>query len=215
MKFALVITAAGKGLRFGAPVPKQFCEIDGVPVLIKTCLVFAELPEINECVITVHLDYLTHTQELLEQYGLSNRFKLQVGGDTRFESVKNGVEALPDDVEYVLIHDAARPFLTQELLKRLLKGVVGHDVLIPVMPITDTIKRVEHGMVIETVNRDEYVTVQTPQVFRKRVLQAAYNEVKNSVGFTDEAMLMEAYGVSVNTIFGEVNNIKITYMSDI
>lgn len=215
MNLGLVITAAGKGVRFGQDIPKQFCEIEGVPVLIKTCQVFADILPIRHCVITVHSAYLKQTQQLLETYGLSDRFVLQLGGDTRFLSVKNGVDALPSNIDYVLIHDAARPFVTPLLVERLIKGAMGHDVLIPVLPITDTIKRVENGVVVETVNRDEYVSVQTPQVFRKSALCEAYKTIDDVLGFTDEAMLMETYGVLVHTLIGDANNTKITYKSDI
>jgi 2-C-methyl-D-erythritol 4-phosphate cytidylyltransferase len=138
------------------------------------------------------------------------------GGDRRRDSVAAGLSHVPESIEWVLVHDAARPLATVDLVRRVLSATAdtNADGVVPANPVTDTIKRVRDSFIVETVDRSELVTVQTPQAFRADVLRAAH-EMDPEEDVTDDAGLVERAGGLVMTIPGESTNIKITYEGDL
>lgn len=210
-KISLIITAAGLSTRFGSN--KQLISISGKPMLIFICEKFAKLNLFYQKVITVHKNDVNLVQQLLDKYHLSDQYSLVEGADTRKKSVENGVNRLLV-CDAVMIHDAARPNVTEKLIQRLIKASLSQKAVIPGVSVTDTIKHVENGLVTETIPRSELRSIQTPQIFHYTVLKEAYR-ANYSQEITDEAMMVEALGYPVALIEGESTNIKITYPEDV
>lgn len=212
MKIGLVITAAGKGHRFGSVSGKQFYEIDGRPLILRTCERFEEIPYITQAVITMTPGKEERMRQLLAQSGLTRDFRVVTGGGTRKESVQRGIETLMD-VDVVMVHDGARPFVSEELILRLIQHISSAKVVIPGIPVVDTVKRVENGIVVETPDRSQLMNIQTPQLFHYDVLKEVYAASPNTLG-TDEASLVESLGYPVSVVAGDTENIKVTYHQD-
>ena len=217
---SLIITAAGSGQRFGSPESKVLVPLLGKPVITHTLEQFSNVMQISHCVITA-----TPGQELAIKSAISKvnvPFSVDVitGGKRRQDSVKMAVNELSQwrkatNTTMVLIHDGARPHVSSELMDRLFSSSNTCDAVIPVIPVTDTIKQVDsEGMVVNTLDRGRLRAVQTPQLFSISVLKSAYEQGDDGE-FTDEAMLVERHGISVKTVDGDVNNIKLTYPVDL
>ncbi len=203
MKIALVITAAGESTRFGRP--KLFEDVAGRPLIYHTLKKFEHLA-LSQIVVTCR----PGDEERLKN-SITIRCKIVPGGKSRFESVRNAFEAL-EPADIVMIHDAARPNVSSELLDRLLEAAKFHSAVIPVIPVVDTIKWVENGQVKQTLPRDKLFCAQTPQLFHVDVLRRAY---VNPAEVTDEAALMERIGVPVHVVEGDRRNIKVTVPDDL
>ncbi len=214
-KIGLLITAAGRGVRFGGPESKSFgVTISGRPMVVHTLCQFSGVARITEAIVTVLPEDGARLKALLANETLSFDYDVVVGGETRAASVYNGLK-LFQDVDVVLIHDAARPYVSRDLILRVLKHV-GECAVVPGIAVVDTIKRVEKGMVVETLPREALVSVQTPQLFSYSDLMAAYDQISVSdPRLTDEAMLMELAGFPVRVVAGEKENFKITFASDL
>jgi 2-C-methyl-D-erythritol 4-phosphate cytidylyltransferase len=213
MGFGVVIAAAGRGKRMGSPEKKQFIELSGKPVLYHSVQLFSRLPDIQEIVVVTSADDMIKTRKLLQ--GL---FPITVvpGGAERQQSVFLGLKAL-NHVEYVLIHDAARPFTSKELIKRIMEKTVETGSAIPAVPVKDTIKMVnEEKQVISTPPRQSLWAVQTPQAFRLSTILEAHQKAEAD-GFlgSDDAMLLERLGKPVHIVAGEYTNIKLTTVEDL
>ncbi len=213
MNVGLVITAAGSGSRFGGDTPKQFLPIDGVPMIVKSCRAFDDFIMITDRVVTVSVDHFSRMEDLLGAHDLLDRFRLIEGGATRCRSVQNGVNALLN-CDYVMIHDAARPWVSADLIKRLLKKASPTHGVIPGVSVSDTLKQVENAMVVGTLNRESIIRVQTPQVFPVSILLKIYRQFPE-LDTTDEAGLFEATGYPVVVAEGEEGNVKVTVPSDV
>ena len=214
----LVVTAGGTGTRMGAAVPKQFLELDGVPILRRTMEVFLRaIPDIQ--VITVlpegHVAYW-------RQYCLKANFvcpqRLVKGGFTRFHSVKNALKYVPDGA-LVAVQDGVRPLISVDKVRELFKAAETAPAVIPVMPVTDTLKVLEkRGDVLavtgEQVDRSRIYGAQTPQVFQSEALKAAYS-LQFDTAFTDDASVAERYGIALTFLEGERFNLKITTPEDL
>lgn len=210
MKTGLIVTAAGQGTRFGSG-GKTTALVQGKPLIIHTCLAFEKFP-FSYKLLTVDPQKKESIQALLSEHNITG-FSLIKGGLTRKDSVYNAFISLPP-LDRILIHDGARPWVSSTLIEHLLKASLEHQAVIPVLPITDTVKEVRHQTVVKTLDRTTLFRVQTPQIFDYTVLQKAYASSIDKEA-TDEAFLMEAMGVTVHTIPGEEKNIKITFQSDI
>ena len=208
MAFGVVITAAGSGTRYSNHKKKQYELLNGVPLLIHTCRQFGSISDITEKIITS--DDVEKTTSLLQSFNVES-YRVVKGGETRFESVKNGVLAL-SRVSNVLIHDAARPNISKALIHRIM-NCSGN--VIPGLPITDTVKWVENNHVKKTMPREYLWAVQTPQKFDMKTIKRAYEIMVNPHSFTDEAGLIESINEPVQVIDGEVTNIKITTPDDL
>jgi 2-C-methyl-D-erythritol 4-phosphate cytidylyltransferase len=213
-----IIAAGGRGKRFQSAVPKQLLLLKARPVLAWTLRTFQHEPRIDRILLTHPDDPETIRRygEIVEQEKIT-KVVLVPGGEERFHSVRNAFDALqspvPDDL--VLIHDAARPLLSASLLRRLLDAAMELGAVIPVLPVHETLKEVEEDAIVATWPRRRMFLAQTPQVFRHRILEAAYRAAGASHEFTDEAMLVEKSGARVHVIPGERRNIKITEPADL
>jgi len=217
---AAIIPAAGSGSRLGTDIPKQFLELGGIPILVQTVARFLEVSEIRSIVIPLPEEHKTSAVRLLQQYFSTDqhqRLRLVSGGSTRQESVLAGLNALPADTDFVLVHDGARPFVRPELIRQCLQETIRHGAAIAAVPVRDTIKEVApSGAVVTTVDRSRLWQAQTPQAATVALLRQAY-EVASEDGFagTDEASLLEHAGIPVRVIEGSEMNIKITRPDDL
>jgi len=233
MKVFVIIPAAGLGTRMGAshagqtpPRSKQFLELDGVPILIHTLRKFAAAPQVESIWVALRKTEIASFAPMLEQAGLeragvSKPVHLVEGGEHRQESVGNVLDALPAEAgDLVLIHDAVRPFVSQETIAGVIEQAQRYGAAIAGVPAIDTIKRVERraeGAVVEaTIPREQIVQAQTPQGFRYGLLSPIFNEARIE-GFqgTDESSLLERAGHPVHVVMGSARNIKITTPADL
>lgn len=215
MSTGVVIVAAGSGKRMGAERNKLWLPLGGKPILRHTIDLFVTHSQIAEVVLVVsEVDY-PEANELKERYQYP--FKLVLGGKERQDSVRNGLEALSPACEYVLVHDAARPFLTAEQVEEVIERVKRDQATIVAVPVKDTIKVVStEGQVKMTPARESLWAVQTPQAFRLELLREAHRAAEQSgKQGTDDAMLVEWLGHPVSVMMGSYENIKITTPEDL
>ena len=214
-KMSVVVVAAGKSTRMQG-VDKLLLPISGRPVLWHSLTVFNECEWVNSVVVVVQSERIAEFRDSIANGGFSKRISVVAGGDRRQDSVCNGIEELQklgDQSPFVVIHDAARPFIDVMMLRRGLTTAERVGAAIPVVAVKDTIKQVEHGLVVDTPSRESMFSVQTPQIFRTEILRAAHDTVKCDV--TDDASMVETAGGLVGTFEGSYDNIKITTQSDI
>ncbi len=216
---AAIIPAAGFGTRMGADIPKQFLELAGEPILVRTLRVFLAHPGIHSIMVVLPPEHLQSGKEQLLPFltqSQQRKIRYTAGGETRQQSVRNGMEALPESVGRILVHDGARPMVTAAIIDRCLTGIDEHGAVIAAVPVKDTLKEVEHAEIIGTVDRDRIWQAQTPQGMDRHLLERAY-EYADSTGFTgtDEASLLEHAGASVSVVMGGEENIKITRPDDL
>lgn len=210
---AVVIVAGGRGLRVGADVPKQFLPLAKKPMLMRTIEKFYNFDNAIQIVVVLHADYFTLWGELCKEYNFDIACELVVGGDTRFGSVKKGLEAI-SSASIVAIHDAARPFVTEQLIAQCYqKAKQGQCGVIPVVDEKNSL-RIVKGDMHEPLDRDGVKIVQTPQVFPAHIIKKAY-EVGYNPQFTDDATVAESDGVTIQLIEGDDMNIKVTTMADV
>jgi 2-C-methyl-D-erythritol 4-phosphate cytidylyltransferase len=214
-----VIPAAGLGIRMGLEEPKQYLELGGKPLLARTLRTFQECPLIDEIIIVVpekDVDYCL--QQIVPRYQLSKVYKVISGGERRQDSVRNGIEAVADNCRWVLIHDGVRPFVSTELIKKVIKAARRFRAVITGLPVTETIKQAgSKGNVLRTLERRDLWLMQTPQIFRREDIHLAHQEAlkRGWTEATDDAFLVEKMGISVKIIEGEERNIKITTPHDL
>jgi 2-C-methyl-D-erythritol 4-phosphate cytidylyltransferase len=215
MKRYAIIVAGGKGVRMGGEVPKQFLPVDGKPVLMRTLETFRRFDAEMQLVVVLPQDQITLWQELCRQQGCDIRHQVVAGGETRFHSVKNGLAIIPAENDAVVgVHDGVRPFVSQEVLKRCYDLAEEKKAVIPVIPVIETIRKINDAEVSETVPRSEYRLVQTPQVFNVALLKQAFQQPYTDA-FTDDASVVEAMGTPVVLAEGNRENIKITTPFDL
>lgn len=208
---AALVVAAGRGHRFGAELPKQFLSLAGKPVLRHALEAFAAHPAIAVVQTVIHPDDRGLYEDAAA--GLDLRPPAD-GGETRQDSVRLGLAALADLApKRVLIHDAARPFVSGEIIDRVLAGLDRHPGVIPAVPVADTLKRVEDGAISGTVDRSGLWRAQTPQGFRYADIVAAHADLAGRE-LTDDAALLEAAGLTVGIVEGAERNFKITSKDD-
>jgi len=221
MKRYAIIVAGGKGLRMGSEVPKQFLKVRGVPVLMLTLQKFHAFDPEMELIVVLPEDQKDYWRGLCLEHGCSIPHQIVVGGETRFHSVKNGLDLIGTDSNAVVgVHDGVRPFVSDEVLQRCYTLAEEKKAVIPVIPVVETIRRVymeqcsvpRGGSVM--VPRNEYRLVQTPQVFNVALLKQAYKQTY-MVEFTDDATVVEATGIQVTLTEGNQENIKITTPFDL
>ena len=209
---AAIIAAGGSGRRVGGTVPKQLLEVGGTTLLQRSVEAFRSHPAVGEVVVAVPADILAAPPGWLE--GARN-VRLVAGGERRQDSVAQAFAAVGLDVEVVLIHDAARPFVSGDVISRAIRGAVEHGAAIVAMPVSDTVKRVSSEVIVETLPREEIFLAQTPQAFRRDVLGAAIAAGRTTETATDEAMLAERAGYRVHVVEGDPANVKITTAADL
>ena len=206
-----VLVAAGRGERLGADRPKAFARLGDLPLLAESLRRLDDSPSIDGIVIVAPSGWEEPAILLAEEIGASKVTACVPGGETRSASVRAGLAEVPDDAEIVLVHDAARPVLPAEVVLRLLDALAeGFDGAVPVLPAADTVKRVQDGVVVETLLRDELAVVQTPQAFVAAVLRAAADGEGS-----DCASLVEARGGRVKAVAGDARLLKVTTPADL
>lgn len=216
MSNTAVILAAGLGKRMQAGHNKQFIEICGQSVLTHTLTVFAQIPEIAKIVLVVRAGEEDTCQNMIPEIA-ENKTVLAIGGKERQDSVHNGIRAITWECEYILIHDGARPLVTEEVIRRTLLAAQNSGAAICAVPVKDTIKQADSdGNVLATIPRESLWAVQTPQVFRADLIRRAYENayVHNHYG-TDDSSLVEYLGEKIKIVTGDYENIKITTPEDI
>ena len=212
MKKTAIIVAGGTGQRMGTALPKQFLAIEGKSILLHTLDQFVSAFSDINFVIVLPADYIHEGQNLIAASGLSQSFQFVAGGDTRFQSVKNGL-AQADPASIVFVHDAVRCLLTPDLIQRCYQQAVEKGSAIPAVSSTDTI-RITEGTKHHVVDRANVMMIQTPQTFNAAILKKAFEQAYQP-SFTDEANVLEASGKEVYLIEGEHENIKITRPLDL
>jgi len=219
MKYGVIIPAAGFGSRMGTAIPKQFLKLGGEPILIRTLRVFLHHPAMHSVVVALSAEHLeTGKKQIFSSFAtdLQRRLIVTCGGDTRQQSVSNGLKALPSSIEGVLVHDGARPMLTAEVIDRCITGIKQHGAVIAAVPVKDTLKEVDKTRVVRTVDRSRLWQAQTPQAIRRQLLEQAYSHAENThFTGTDEASLLEHAGIAVAVVEGSEQNIKITRPEDL
>lgn len=222
-KLGVVLVAAGRGERLGASVPKAFFELHGRALVEFGIAETVSLPHAGHLAVVVPGDYAARALDLVaDVLPKHSQWEVSVvpGGRERHESVRFGLDALPESIETVLVHDAARPFADVALFERVLAEVhrTG-DAVIPTLPVADTLKRVREGVVLETVSRDALETVQTPQGFPRELLEAAHATVQLQDGDqpfpTDDAEVVQRVGGVVRTVRGDTRAHKLTTPEDL
>ena len=214
----VIIVAGGKGLRMGADVPKQFLPVGGVPVLMRTLMRFRKYSSSLQIILVLPREQQDYWHELCRQHHFSPPYQLANGGETRFHSVQNGLALIPDDAEGVVgVHDGVRPFVSIEVIRRCYEQARVQKAVIPVTPVVESLRHqlsAPNTHLTESVPRDEYRLVQTPQVFDIQLLKAA-NRQPYCDAFTDDASVVEAFGHAVTLVDGNRENIKITTPFDL
>lgn len=213
MKVSAIIPAAGSGERFGEE--KQFKLLSGRPLFFHTLKLFLQSDYIDEIIVAVPSANVDSTHRDVLSMSAGKPVKVVAGGTRRQDSVKNGIDVSDSDSTLVCIHDAARPFVTEDLIQRSISACEFADGAVVGIPSKDTVKFSENGLVKETLDREKIWLAQTPQCFHKnKLLQALYYAETENLTGTDESALMEAMGFSIKLVDGDSNNFKITTKDD-
>lgn len=212
-QYNVIIVAGGTGSRMQSTVPKQFIEIKGKPILIHTIEKFIEFDEFINVIVCVHKDYLTDANFMLAEHFPDKNIQTVVGGETRFHSVKNGLNCITNKNDVVGIHDAARPFVSVETIKRCYETAAQKGNAIPVVSVNESMRMVTNS-INKAVSRDDYKIVQTPQCFHVSLIKAAF-EQDYTPFFTDDATVLESMDETIHLVEGNFENIKITNPYDL
>ena len=219
MQVAAIIAAGGRGVRFGADRPKQFLDIGGRSILELSVAALAASERIQQIVVALPEDHVDAGARALRE-AIGRPIVVVAGGARRQDSVANAFAKAAKDTDIVVIHDAARPFVTREVIDRAINGAREHGAAIAAMAVRDTVKQAGDAfadgsrLIRATIPRDSVFLAQTPQAFRRDILARALTEGKE-VDATDEAMLVERLGLPVHVVEGDARNVKITTQEDL
>lgn len=212
MKKYVIIVAGGTGTRMGCNIPKQFMLLKNRPVLYYTLKIFLEAFNDLQIILVLPIDFTDMGQEIIDAYFDKDRIKIAAGGETRFQSVKNGL-ALVNEESIIFVHDGVRCLVSKELIQRCYKQAVETGTAIPAVISKDSVRMLrKEGN--EAFDRNKVMLIQTPQTFHSKILIPAF-QIDYKDKFTDEASVVEAYGLKVSLVEGEDNNIKITRPIDL
>ncbi len=210
-KYAIIV-AGGNGSRMGSELPKQFLIINGKPLLYYCLETFLKAYDDLKIILVLPEEYMGNGQEIIDAFFNYDRIQLVTGGRTRFHSVQNGLAQIKDE-SIVLVHDAVRCLVTEVLIRRCAEAVSEFGSAVPVIDCKDSVRRlVENGN--ESIDRNQLKLVQTPQAFYSKILKPAFN-IDFKEQFTDEATVVEAFGLKVKLVEGEESNLKITRPLDL
>lgn len=213
-----VVPAAGRGHRMGGKTPKQFLSLGGLPLLVHSLRVLEDSTAVSAVVLAVpeaDLDYCK--RDIVGQFGFKKVRQIVAGGAERQDSVRAGLAAVGGDAAIVLVHDAVRPFLTVNMVAQVVEAAAKHGAAIVAIPMRDTVKRAgPDGLIMETVDRKPLWLAQTPQAFKRTLLEEAHaRALQNGVRATDDAQLVEQLGHRVAIVEGSTDNIKVTRPEDL
>ena len=210
-----VIVSAGNSTRMGG-INKQFLCIDNVPVVVRTICVFEKTEAINEIVVVTRESDIQDIKNIINKYGFKKVSDVVGGGATRQLSVYNGVINTSSKADFIAIHDGARPLVTENVICDTLHKALEFGAAATGVKVKDTVKQVDNNnIIVATPDREYLRLIQTPQIFNKSLYLDAVNTVENSRDFTDDCMLIEAYGKKVKFVDGDYENIKITTPEDV
>jgi 2-C-methyl-D-erythritol 4-phosphate cytidylyltransferase len=208
---SIIITAGGVGKRMGSTIPKQFLEIDGKPILMRTIECFFNYDTNCELIVTLPEDHIDGWKDLCIKHQFSIEHSVVIGGKERFDSIKNALDFCTG--AYIAVHDGVRPYVSTRVIETCFEVVKDKLAVVPAIAIHESIRELtSHGS--RAVNRENYKIVQTPQVFESSVLRKAYAQEYKSF-FTDDASVVEAAGIEISIVEGNVENIKITLATDL
>jgi 2-C-methyl-D-erythritol 4-phosphate cytidylyltransferase len=211
MKIGIIIPAAGSGSRMGG-TSKPFVELAGKPLLLHCLEAFLSVPDVQKIVVALPESALAESPKWLG----SDRITIVQGGAQRGDSVRAAFEALPSDIDVVVVHDAARPLLTRQMIDAVIQHAAAGTSATVAIPVTDTLHHVDSkGAIVETPDRSEFWRAQTPQAFPRAALEQAYQRLVDVSAATDEAGLVASAGFPVHVIPGDVSNLKITNPEDL
>ena len=225
LKMAAIVLAAGSGSRMNSQEKKQFMDLSGLPVVAWSLLAFEENPAVDDIILVTGEEDLEKALKICLDLKLSKVKNVVAGGDLRFRSVYNGLLALSPETDYVLIHDAARPLITQEIIRNCIKGAVMKRACVAAVKEKNTIKKVDgNGYAVETIDRSSLYEIQTPQAFEYKLILRAYYNLKKTIEeyhpdvskITDDAVIVENMtDCRVSMVEGDYRNIKITTPEDL
>lgn len=214
MQQYVIIVAGGSGSRMKSDIPKQFLEVEKIPIIIRTIHCFLKYDAQIKIIISVHKNYKTFLENLLQQFSLEQAdIKITIGGETRFHSVKNGLDLIDDENSVVGIHDAARPFVSQHTIKNCFETAMNKGNATPCISVSESMRKISNN-VNHSVNRNEFKIIQTPQCFLTSKIKTAFQQEYTSA-FTDDATVLESLGEHINLVEGNEENIKITSPHDL
>jgi 2-C-methyl-D-erythritol 4-phosphate cytidylyltransferase len=221
-RITAILPAAGLGTRMGAETPKQFLELDGVPIAILSLRRIAACPLVTQIIVATRPDVVDKLESRIRQEKFRQPVRVIPGADSRQGSVAEALKLIPDDVDLVLVHDAVRPFVSPEHITRVIEEARRCKAAIVGIPAMDTVKEVKRAslpedvaLITNTVPRERIVLAQTPQVFDTRLLKEAFARAEaDGVNASDEAGLIERLGHDVHVVHGSERNIKITKPAD-
>jgi 2-C-methyl-D-erythritol 4-phosphate cytidylyltransferase len=214
--WVVIIPAAGSGTRFGGAVPKQFQDLDGIPILVRSVRQALAHPFVSRVLVAVNASMIEHASALFAN--ALDRVLIIEGGSERQHSIAQCINhPATEGASLLFVHDAVRPFADSDLYSRVGEAALLHGAAIPVVGVADTVKEVDSsGFVMQTLQRSHLRAIQTPQAFRPDTLRQAYAyAAAHGVVGTDDASLVEAFGATVATVNGDHRNIKITTPLDL
>lgn len=215
---SVIIPAAGQGKRMGTNIKKQYLKIGDKPIILHTIEKFIKLPSIDEVIVVIAKEDIEYfNNQILKHSDFKHKIKITAGGKERQESVYNGLMTISDNTEFVLIHDAARPFVSEKDINKLIEATIIYGACVLGVKVKDTIKIAdEENYICNTPDRNKLWAIQTPQGFKKDIILEAHKKAKedNYIG-TDDGVLAERLGYRVKIIEGNYENIKITTAEDL
>jgi len=209
----IIIVAGGSGKRIKGNIPKQFIVVNGKPLIVFTMEKFFAYNHAIQMCVVVHKDYQQHMKDLIQNYFPGKTIQTTIGGDTRFDSVKKGLELIEESNAVVGIHDAARPMVSVDTIKRCFEMAAQKGNAIPVVDVIESLRVIENNS-NKAVNRTNYKVIQTPQCFNINAIKKAFEQDYSSL-FTDDASVLERTGEKIILVEGNTGNIKITHDTDL
>lgn len=214
----VIIPASGSGIRFSGNIPKQFIKVGGKEIIAHTIAVFNSILDVDNIIIATQKRFFDKTLRIAFENNFNKVYKIVEGGEKRMDSVYNALMNINCRKEdFIIIHDAVRPFVNRKLIERLIKETKKNKAVIPGILINDTVKRVDKNYFVKnTIPRENLYGIQTPQIFRYDILVKSFEKAytDNYIG-TDEAAIVEYAGYKIKLIEGETSNIKITKKEDL
>jgi len=211
-KYAIIV-AGGSGSRMGGNLPKQFLLVNNKPVLYYTIKTFLEAYEDLQIILVLPAEYTDMGQEIIDAWFDKDLIRITTGGDTRFQSVKNGLQLIQDEA-VIFVHDGVRCLLTTSLIHACYEQALETGSAIPAVASKDSVRLITDDDSNDAIDRNKVMLIQTPQTFHSKILIPAFN-IDYKDKFTDEATVVEAYGLKVSLVEGEDTNIKITRPVDL
>ena len=221
IKITAIVPSAGKGTRFKSKERKPFANLKGKPILSHALKAFQSSPLIEDIILVIDEPFRKVAERLVKRYGITKVRHIVEGGKTRSDSVRKGLRWVNKDASFILIHDGVRPFVSKEVIKKTIAAAIKFGASVSAVPVKATIKIAGRDDLVKyTPDRKKLWEVQTPQVFKKNLIEKAYRRVKGQGArgkgcFTDDAAVLENIGAKVKIVRGDYSNIKITTAEDI